>query len=176
MVIYTKFGDKGNTSLFGGKVVVKDDPMVEAYGAVDELNSSIGVIIAFSDDQELKEMLMDIQKDLFAMGAELASEGKTTKITPVKIEKLEKEIDVIEPQLQRLTNFVIPGGSKTAALLHLTRTICRRAERRIVTLSKHMKINPEIIKYLNRLSDLLFVLARFANRKKHFEETIWRGK
>jgi len=117
-----------------------------------------------------------VQKDIFAIGAEMASEKTTKIVTPAKIEKLEKTIDGIEPKLERLTHFIIPGGSKTASILHLARTICRRAERRVVSASAKNKINPEIIKYLNRLSDLLFVLARYENRKKRVVESIWRGK
>ncbi|MEM2908694.1 MAG: cob(I)yrinic acid a,c-diamide adenosyltransferase [Candidatus Bilamarchaeaceae archaeon] len=175
MPIYTKIGDKGDTITLSGKKVRKDDPQVEAYGCVDELNAAIGVVIAFTDDNELREILIDVQKDLFIVGAELAI-GSTKKLTPAKTEKLEKIIDKIEPQLPYLANFVIPGGSKTAALLHLARTISRRVERRVVAAARTAKINPEILKYLNRLSDLLFVLARYANRKKRFEEIVWRGK
>ena len=149
---------------------------MEAYGSVDELNAALGIAIAFTEDGEMQTILTDVQKDLFAMGAELASEGSSKKIIPAKIEKLEKIIDDLEPQLPFLKNFIIPGGCKTAAVLHLTRTICRRVERRVIAAAKHNKINPEIIKYLNRLGDLLFILARYANRKKRFEETIWRGK
>ena len=159
MPIYTRIGDKGDTITLSGKKVSKDDPRVEAYGLVDELNASIGVAMAFSDDNEIKEVLSIAQKDLFIIGAELAIEKGAKKLTPSKTEKLEKSIDKIEPKLPYLANFVIPGGSKTAALLHHARTISRRAERRIVSASKIVKINPEILKYINRLSDLLFVLA-----------------
>jgi len=176
MAIYTKFGDKGDTILLGGRVVRKDDAVIEAIGAIDELNAALGVVIAFTDDIELREILTNVQKDIFAIGAEMASEKTTKIVTPAKIEKLEKTIDEIEPKLERLTHFIIPGGSKTASILHLARTICRRAERRVVSASAKNKINPEIIKYLNRLSDLLFVLARYENRKKRVVESIWRGK
>ncbi|MEM4359051.1 MAG: cob(I)yrinic acid a,c-diamide adenosyltransferase [Candidatus Bilamarchaeaceae archaeon] len=175
MPIYTKIGDKGDTITLSGRKVRKDDPQVEAYGAVDELNAAIGVVISFTDDNEIREILIDVQKDLFIVGAELAI-GSTKKLTPAKTEKLEKIIDKIEPQLPYLANFVIPGGSKTAALLHLARTISRRVERRVVSAAKVAKVNPEVLKYLNRLSDLLFILARYANRKKRFEEIVWRGK
>lgn len=173
MPIYTRFGDKGDTIILGNRTVRKDDPIVEATGTIDELNAALGVVIAFTDDTEFKEILSAVQKDLFVIGAELVSEKTTKRITPAKTEFLERKIDELEPKLERLTHFIIPGGSKTAAVLHLARTICRRAERRVVSLSK---TNPEIIKYLNRLSDLLFVLARYENRKKRFSETIWKGR
>ncbi|MFH1222259.1 MAG: cob(I)yrinic acid a,c-diamide adenosyltransferase [Candidatus Micrarchaeota archaeon] len=176
MPIYTRIGDKGDTLDLNGKKVSKDDLRVEAYGSVDELNAALGIAIAFTEDGEMQAILTDVQKDLFAMGAELASEGSSKKIIPAKTEKLEKIIDALDPQLPFLKNFIIPGGCKTAAVLHLTRTICRRVERRVIAAAKHNKINPEIIKYLNRLGDLLFILARYANRKKRYEETIWRGK
>ncbi len=176
MPIYTRIGDKGDTITLSGKKVSKDDPRVEAYGVVDELNAAIGVAIAFSDDNEIKDMLAVTQKDLFIIGAELAIEKGARKLTPPKTEKIEKFIDKVEPKLPYLANFVIPGGSKTAALLHQARTISRRAERRVVSASKVVKINPEVLRYLNRLSDLLFVLARYSNRKKHFEEIVWKGK
>lgn len=176
MAIYTRFGDKGDTIVLGGKNIRKDDPLIEAAGSVDELNAALGVVVAFTDDAGLKEILVEVQKNLFAIGAELASEKTTKAITPAKTERLEKLIDEIEPKLERLTHFVIPGGSKTAATLHLARTICRRAERAVVAAMTRYKINPEIIKYLNRLSDLLFVLARQENRKKRFPETVWQGK
>ncbi|MEM3422874.1 MAG: cob(I)yrinic acid a,c-diamide adenosyltransferase [Candidatus Bilamarchaeaceae archaeon] len=176
MPIYTRFGDKGDTVILSGRTVRKDDPLVEATGTIDELNAALGVVIAFTDDSEFKEILSSVQKDLFVIGAELVSEKTTKRITPAKTEFLERKIDEIEPKLERLTHFIIPGGSKTAAVLHLARTICRRAERRVVSASSHNKINPEIVKYLNRLSDLLFILARYENRKKRFSETLWRGK
>lgn len=176
MPIYTRFGDKGDTVVFGGNTVRKDDPLIEAIGSVDELNAALGVVVAFTDDVSLKDILAEVQKNLFAIGAELANEKTTKGITPAKTEKLERAIDEIEPKLERLAHFIIPGGSKTAATLHLARTICRRAERRVVSVMARQKINPEIIKYLNRLSGLLFVLARYENRKKRFPETIWQGK
>lgn len=175
MPIYTRFGDKGDTIILSGKTIKKDDSLIEATGSVDELNAAIGVVVAFSDDQELKDILTEVQKNLFAIGAELASEKTTKVITPAKTERLEKIIDETEPKLERLTHFVIPGGSKTASTLHLARTICRRAERAVVSAMAKHKINSEIIKYLNRLSDLLFVLARYENRKKRLQETIWQG-
>jgi cob(I)alamin adenosyltransferase len=123
------------------------------------------------------EMLRKIQKELFLVGAELAlGKAPQKKITYSHVSTLESEIDKVEEQLPHLANFIIPGGSKTAAMLHLARTVCRRAERSVVSLERKTSINPDIIRYLNRLGDLLFVLARYENKKKHVEEVVWRGK
>ena len=174
--IYTRLGDKGQTVTLAGKKVYKDDARVEAYGSVDELNALIGVITAFTSHNEVKETLGKVQKELFIVGAELAMEKTSVKkINPVQISALESKIDGIEEDLPHLANFVLPGGCKTAALLHHARTVCRRAERRVVALSQKSKVNPDIIKYLNRLGDLLFVLARYENRKKHIEEVVWKS-
>ena len=177
MKLYTKFGDKGKTSLIG-KVTDKDDQRVAAYGEVDELNALIGAVIAFIRHEDIKEMLKPIQKDLFIIGADLANpQGeKSNRINPGRVTDFEIKIDEIWGSLPPLTNFVLPGGSKTASLLHFARTVCRRAERSIVALGKKEKINPDIIIYINRLSDLLFTLARWANRKERVDEIIWKGK
>ncbi len=175
--IYTRLGDMGQTVTLAGKKVYKDDERVEAYGSVDELNALIGVILSFTRDAEVKKILTRIQKELFIVGAELAMEKTPKKrINPTHISALESDIDKTEEELSHLVHFVLPGGSKTASLLHLARTVCRRSERRIVTLSRKSKINPDIIAYLNRLGDLLFVLARYENRKKRIEEIIWSGR
>lgn len=175
--IYTRLGDKGETITLSGKKVYKNDPRVEAYGSVDELNALLGVAVSFTDQEPVKTLLTKVQKELFIIGAELAMEKtRTKKINPAHISGLEAEIDRIEENLPRLANFVLPGGSKTASLLHLARTVCRRAERRTVALSLKTKINPDIIKYLNRLGDLLFVLARYENRKKRIDEVVWSGR
>ncbi len=177
MKVYTKFGDKGKTALVG-RVTDKDDPRVAAYGEVDELNALLGVVISFTKHEDIIDILIPIQKDLFIIGADLANvQGeKLNKISPVRVSEFEKIIDEIWDQLPQLTHFVLPGGTQTASMLHLARTVCRRAERSIIALSKKEKINPDIIVYINRLSDLLFTLARFANRKEKIEETIWKGK
>ncbi|MDO8554494.1 MAG: cob(I)yrinic acid a,c-diamide adenosyltransferase [Candidatus Micrarchaeota archaeon] len=179
MPIYTKFGDKGNTALLGGKVVQKDDVQVAAYGEVDELNAMLGIVISFNSDiKEINEELKKVQKDLFIIGAKLAasnSEVKTPALKLTRVEEMEKTIDKMEEQLIPLRNFILPGGTKLAALLHHTRTVCRRAERAIVAFSNKNKVNLEVIKYINRLSDMLFVMARLANRKKRVEETIWKS-
>lgn len=175
MPIYTRAGDKGETNLLDGRKVLKDDRRVNAYGTVDELNSIIGLVIAHSDDFELKETLMKAQRDLFVIGAELAGGKQVPRITPQRITEIEQIIDVIDEKLPPLRHFVLPGGTKTAAILHVARTVCRRAEREVVALASMEKINNQIIIYLNRLSDLLFVLARAENRKKRIEEPIWRA-
>ncbi len=179
MPIYTKFGDRGNTALLGGKVVDKDSPQVNAYGEVDELNAMLGIVIAFNSNiKEINEELKKVQKDLFIIGAKLAASSSEVK-TPIlkfsRVEEMEKTIDLIEEQLTPLRNFILPGGTKLASLLHHARTVCRRAERAIVFISKTNKVDPEVIKYINRLSDMLFVMARLANRKKRVEETIWKS-
>jgi cob(I)alamin adenosyltransferase len=179
MPIYTRYGDKGETVTLGGKTVSKDHERVVAYGEVDELNALLGVCVSFMDSGKTKEYLGKIQKDLFVIGAELAATGKKKPMMSIRlqqVEDLEQEIDSTESSLSPLNNFILPGGSKTASMLHLARTVCRRSERSVVSLSRKEKINPQIITYLNRLSDLLFVLARATNRKKRVEEVIWRGR
>jgi cob(I)alamin adenosyltransferase len=142
---------------------------------VDELNAVLGLVVAFSDMAEVTGTLARIQKDLFIIGAELA--GGRKQISPARIGELETEIDARWDDLPPLKHFIIPGGSKTASLLHLSRTICRRAERQVVRLSnlEKKKVNPDIITYLNRLGDLLFTLARHVNYRKKKEETVWKG-
>ncbi|MFH0885227.1 MAG: cob(I)yrinic acid a,c-diamide adenosyltransferase [Candidatus Micrarchaeota archaeon] len=177
MKIYTKFGDKGNTSLIGGAVVPKNNLRVQAYGSVDELNAALGLIIAFSDSAPLRESLSSIQKDLFMIGAELATKGpRPRQIPPSRIADLESEIDTLWAELPPLRNFIIPGGSKTAALLHLARTVCRRSERDIITLSQKEAVNPDIITYMNRVGDLLFTHARYVNYRKKVPDRIWKGR
>lgn len=175
MKIYTKFGDTGNTTLLGGTVVSKDELAVGAYGSVDELNAFLGTVLAFSELEELTESLKRIQSDLFIIGAELASTESKKSLSPMRISELEEEIDKLAAALPPLKNFILPGGSKTASLLHLARTVCRRTEREVVALSKKEKVNPIIISYLNRVGDLLFMLARHVNYKKKVSETIWKG-
>jgi cob(I)alamin adenosyltransferase len=179
MPIYTRYGDKGETVTLGGKTVSKDNPRVAAYGEIDELNALLGVCISFMKSGKTKTLLESIQKDLFVIGCELAATGKKKPINFIglnQVEALEHEIDTIESSLTPLNNFILPGGSKTASMLHLARTVCRRAERTIVTLSRKEKVNPQIITYLNRLSDLLFIQARQTNRKKRVDEKIWKGR
>jgi len=177
--IYTKTGDEGDTSLFGGKRVHKDDLRLEAYGTIDELNSAIGSCRAFNAHTEIDSLLAEIQNDLFILGADLATpQSSSTKeirrIGLVDITRLEQHIDSLESRLSPLSTFILPGGAKSAVLLHVARTICRRAERRIVSLARHESIGTAPIMYTNRLSDLLFVLARIVNMLSGNQETPWK--
>jgi len=179
MSIYTRKGDYGETYALGNTKIPKDHPCVEAYGQIDELNAILGVVIAFCDDRDITIPLKQVQKELFSVGAELAANHrmqKLPKIRPLHITELEKLIDSIEKELLPLTHFILPGGSRTASLLHHARTVCRRAERRVVAFSKTKRINENIVIYLNRLSDLLFVMARLVNKKKRKEEIVWTGR
>ncbi len=178
--IYTRTGDQGTTGLGDGSRVDKDGVRVEAYGTVDELNSVIGMVIADIpppvDEQEitgtLRGWLLEIQHDLFDIGAELCVPGHQV-ITEPFLQRLENQIDEMNKNLPYLKEFILPGGSRAAASCHLARTICRRAERRVLTLAKLETINPIGLKYLNRLSDLLFVAARVLARANEGEEILW---
>jgi cob(I)alamin adenosyltransferase len=168
--IYTKTGDSGETALGDGTRVPKDHPRVAAYGSVDELNSVLGILLAQSPGMPEGELLRTIQNDLFDVGADLCipppSAGEAEKrlrVQPGQAERLEKAIDRLNADLQPLKSFVLPGGSSDAAWCHLARTVCRRAERDVVTLSHSETVNAQVIIYLNRLSDLLFVLGRVLN-------------
>jgi len=170
--IYTKTGDQGHTGLGDGRRVPKDHPRVTAYGSVDELNAALGLaIVAIRDiSLELQQLLESIQNDLFDIGADLClpetpnePPGKNLRVTAAQAQRLERAIDKWNEQLQPLKSFVLPGGAAAAAWCHFARTVCRRAERDVVTLSRSEHVNPQVIVYLNRLSDLLFVLARVEN-------------
>ena len=180
--IYTKTGDRGETGLFGGARVPKDDARVEAYGDVDELNSVLGMAVAASRDEELVAGLLAIQTDLFTLGARLATPAPEDggrdnpwipQLDPERVAELERWIDRAETELEPLKTFVLPGGTASAASLHLARTVCRRAERRVVALSRAATIDAGVVVYLNRLSDLLFTLARLANRREGVEDVPW---
>ena len=178
MKIYTKTGDKGETGLFGGARVPKDSLRIEAYGAVDELNSIIGIVRALRPKKKIDAMLETIQQDLFILGADLASPNHSKKssiprITRSTVHSLEKFIDELETTLTPLKAFILPGGTIVASNLHLARTVCRRAERFVVRLSRSENVGDDVIVYLNRLSDLLFVLARYANRLEKKNEVQW---
>lgn len=171
MKIYTRTGDRGETSLFGGARVPKNDPRIEAYGTVDELNSCLGVVLAVEADAQL----LEVQRDLFEIGAHLASPG-TSRFTGVeapRIEALERGIDAMEAELAPLKSFILPGGTLAAAQLHVARTVCRRAERLVVALHDDDPATLSSITYLNRLSDYLFVAARYANRRHGVEDVPW---
>ena len=182
--IYTKSGDRGTTSLFGGARVDKDSKRLSAYGTVDELNSQIGVVLSENPSKEIMKKLIRIQGELFVLGWDLASpisKSKDQKLNIKRINKayvhrLEKEIDVLSKSLTEIKNFILPGGGKVGAGLHLARTITRRAEREAVALSKEEFVNPNAIVYLNRLSDWLFTLARYANHREKIIETYWRTR
>lgn len=179
MKIYTKTGDNGETSLFGGERVPKYHDRIEAYGTIDELNSVIGLAIAETLDSSIHNLLRIIQQDLFSLGADLATPAdKRERVEIPKIEQshyknLENKIDVYSDKLPELKHFILPGGSKGASLLNVARTVCRRAERIVVAASEEFDISPNIVIYLNRLSDLLFVLARYENFMNGIEEDKW---
>jgi len=179
--IYTKTGDEGKTSLFRGGRVSKDHDRIEAYGSVDELNSVLGIVLTETKNAEVSEVLIKIQNDLFVVGSDLATviendsekNSKTLRTSEEMIKYLEKKIDYFDDKLPQLTNFVLPGGSKSAAYLHLARTVCRRAERKVVRLMNSVDISNQVMIYLNRLSDFLFVLSRFENFQANIPDTIW---
>ncbi len=179
MKIYTKTGDLGETSLLGGARVPKDHLRVAAYGDVDETNAALGAVRALAEEG-LERLLLGIQKDLFAIGAQLAdpthkvaSRRAKAAVKAAQVRRLEKAIDAREAKLPPLRSFVLQGGTPAAALLHQARTVCRRAERSVVTLARETDVDPRIIVYLNRLSDLLFVLARFENHRAGIGEDRW---
>ncbi len=178
MSIYTKFGDKGKTSLYGGKTVSKAALRVEAYGTVDELNSFVGIVIADLKDKKIKNQLVRLQGDLLEIGASLASPARNkherlSKYFKDRVVEFEKEIDNLTKKLPDLENFILPGGGVSGSQLHFARTLARRAERRVVDLSTKESINLEILIFLNRLSDLLFMYARLINKKGKKKEIKW---
>ena len=184
MKIYTKTGDKGTTALYGGNRVSKASARVESYGNIDELNSFIGLAKSEITDEKVLNQLKKIQFDLFTLGSESATptdkltlaNGKsrlTLMISETEIEELENWMDEYETQLQPLQYFILPGGGKSATALHVCRTVCRRAERSLVFLNESEEVRPELIKYLNRLSDYLFVLARYVSKLNEEKEEYW---
>ncbi len=179
--IYTKTGDSGETGLFGGGRVSKSNRRVEAYGAVDELNASLGWARTTDLDSMIDDALRAAQSDLFTIGAHLATpaDRDNPHLPPLpgdRIQSWEQWIDRAESELPPLSSFILPGGAPSAAALHVARTVCRRAERRVVALSEHERVEPAIVVYLNRLSDLLFVAARRANAGAGIEETRWEPR
>ena len=173
MRIYTRSGDAGETGLIGGRRVSKGDPLIEALGSVDEANAWLGLIGSVVDDQELCRLLSDCQCDLFELGAELASSGGPARLDEGKVAGLEEAIDRLSQQLPPLKRFVLPGGDRAAAMAHVARTVVRRAERAVVRLCQDHPVHPQGIRYLNRLSDLLFVIARYLNRRAGVDEPTW---
>jgi cob(I)alamin adenosyltransferase len=180
MKIYTKTGDTGMTSLFGGKRVGKDDLRIDCYGTVDELNSFIGLLHASIADDTLRSVLLDIQSRLFTVGSNLASDPDKEMITPdivdQDIAKLESEIDRMDQHLAPLKHFIMPSGSQAIASAHVCRTVCRRSERLIIALSKVSVMDEMIIKYINRLSDYFFMVARYVAVGENIEEIPWQPK
>jgi cob(I)alamin adenosyltransferase len=170
--IYTRTGDAGDTGLGDGERVAKDNARVEAFGTVDELNSLVGLVLAAKVGDEVRECLTRIQHELFDLGGELCIPG-TSLIPETYVTQLEADLDRLNEDLPPLKDFILPGGSEAGARCHLARTVCRRAERRLVTLSRHEAVNAISVKYLNRLSDLLFVLARVLARADGGAEVIW---
>jgi len=179
MKIYTKNGDSGKTSLIGGKPVLKNNIRIEAYGGVDELNAWIGLLGDLIPDQEHIQFLRYIQHQLFVIGAKLAtplnSTFKAPELPDNLIEKLEYEIDKMDAVLAPLTNFILPGGHLLTSHCHIARVVCRRVERNIVSLSESEPIDNHIIVFINRLSDYLFILARFFSKKLNVDEIIWKA-
>lgn len=182
MKIYTKSGDDGSTGLFGGVRVRKDDVRVEAYGTVDELNSTLALAVSTELDEEMSNLLRSIQSDLFTLGAELATPPRDSErlakrsrtLGEPDIARLEQAIDAAEEQLPPLQQFVLPGGSPQAAALHQARSVCRRAERRVLSLQQAESVRQDVLIYLNRLSDLLFVLARLSNLRTGVPDVPWQ--
>lgn len=172
--IYTKTGDRGETSLFGGKRISKDSLRVETYGTIDELNSALGVAASQIGNVFTRDIIFKLQNDLFNLGSELALAKEKKLSWAKKTQELEKIIDDLDSKLPELRNFILPGGDKGASLLQLARSICRRAERRLVSLSKKEDVNHDFTIYLNRLSDLLFVLSRYTNKTKNTPEILWK--
>ena len=181
MKIYTKTGDKGQTSLFDGTRLSKDDIRIEAYCTVDELNSNLGLLISLLPNFSIEEVefLIEIQRDLFVIGSYLATPFDKINLLKLKeidvtlISKLEIAMDTMDSQLKELKSFILPGGSQSIAVCHICRTVCRRAERRVVTLASLDTINENLIIYLNRLSDYFFTMSRFIAFKSNIKETIW---
>ena len=180
--VYTRTGDDGTTSLGDGGRVPKDSPRIEAYGTVDELNSEIGVALADGLDPAVAEPLRRVQNELFHLGADLCVPEANKPTRPVPrieerhVEALEGLMDRLSETLAPLENFVLPGGAPGAARLHVARTVCRRAERLVVALSRVEAVNPDTIRYLNRLSDALFVLARFENARRGAPDVLWDSR
>lgn len=182
--MFTRGGDKGETGLYGGKRVAKDSARVEAYGTVDELNSCIGVAIAHTSHERISRELKRVQDLLLVAGADLATqlpskEGekeRVPRISKADTDRLESLIDELQPVLPHLTSFIIPGGSVSSAHIHLARSICRRAERKLVLLNRSEKLNPELVPFFNRLSTLLFNLARYANKLEGMDDEVWSGR
>lgn len=181
MKIYTKTGDAGQTSLLGGTRVLKNHVRISAYGALDELNAYLGLLRDLSETEERKNILFEIQNNLFVIASELASENEKAHSFALAFDEkeslvLEAEIDNMEKELEPLKSFILPGGHQVVSFCHIARTVCRRAEREIISLSQEAHVKDGIIKYINRLSDFLFVLARKYAREYGVGEVVWNGR
>lgn len=185
MKIYTKTGDTGKTSLFTGERVLKSSQRVQAYGAVDELNSWFGLLCSTVAEKDLLSLFNQVQNELFDLGADLATpvqkaknkrQKEVPRVSEKQIKQLEKWIDQYQESLSPLKNFILPGGAVQAAYIHITRGVCRRAEREVVRLMEKEDIEKNVLIYLNRLSDLLFVLARVVNHRSNIQEPVWLPK
>ena len=177
MKIYTKTGDDGNTGLQGNLRISKSHPRIISYGTVDEANAALGMVLSNSIDDDIKKILIEIQNDLFLVGADLSNPNLNdlkNRVSLSSVEKLESYIDQFEEELPLLTNFILPGGNAAAAQIHYARTIIRRAETLVVQLSEKDEINSNCIRYLNRLSDLFFVLGRVVNKRNNVSDTVWK--
>ncbi len=174
MKIYTKMGDGGKTTFFGCGMVQKDDPRIEAFGALDELNSVIGVTLCFIEDEKLRQILLKIQNDLFQVGADLAGsaleQNSLPRITETHVREVEVAIDELEEKLGMPKKFILPNGTSSSCFLHLCRAVTRRAERNLVSVKSVLNINADLLRYVNRLSDFLYVLARYANKEMDVKE------
>jgi cob(I)alamin adenosyltransferase len=178
--IYTRTGDEGQTSLFAGGRTSKGTARLHAYGTIDELNSILGLALAHGLSEQVASGVRIVQDELFVIGADLATPLEAeaawiTRVSEANVTRLEREIDAMDEQLPPLKNFILPGGTVGAASLHVARTVCRRAERWIVALSQEENINPSVLHYVNRLSDWLFVAARYENMQSSGQESIWRS-
>ena len=177
MKIYTKTGDDGNTGLQGNFRISKSHPRIISYGTVDEANAALGVVLTNSLDEDIAKILTEIQNELFLVGSDLSNPNLNdikNRVTLEMVEKLEQSIDKFESELPPLTNFILPGGDIAAAQLHFARTVVRRAETQVVQLSEKDEINSNCIKYLNRLSDLFFVMGRLINKRKGKQDILWK--
>ena len=181
--LYTRTGDTGQTALFGGKRVAKDDPRVAAYGSIDELNSFLGAAATFIRQRQVVTAIETIQNELFNIGAELSSDKPVRRaakrkdafvLDAARVRWLEELIDDYDSRVPPLRTFILPSGSSGGAMLHVARAVCRRAERELITLSRTAKINPNVLAYMNRLCDLLFAMARYVNKASRRSETAWR--
>lgn len=177
--IYTRTGDLGQTSLYGGKRVIKSDNRVISYGNIDELNSALGVLLTHIDKEiKIRDFILTVQNDLFTIGAFLSGAKINMRILSLRVKAMEKQIDNMDQKLPNLKEFILPGGNSSAAWSHLSRSICRRSERKVVKVSSLMKTEKKgfeiVIRYLNRLSDLLFILARYLNLQSGVRDQVWQ--